>query len=253
MGTLIGSTFRDALALRTNGTPQYASNASPTFLPNTAGAFSFWYKPTTVLTSNGFKSIIAMGNGTAGNNATFMINQRWGSATGSTPIIEILVRRTNGGTFSATVGSTTLVAGTLYHVVVQSNGTAWTIYVNGVAQTLNNWQTGDGVNPGNWFGDMVLGNPVFTIGARMFDGSPGMYSDQDINEVTYFNRDLTGPEITALYNGGTPGNPHRITSLGSAWKSWWRMGDSRDDATTVYDEIGTNNLTLVNLPSYVAA
>ena len=57
---------------------------------------------------------------------------------------------------------------------------------------------------------------------------------------------MTAPEVTEIYNGGVPQNPHKL-SFGSEVAAWWRMGDSRDDATTVYDEVGSNDLTLVNM------
>lgn len=48
-------------------------------------------------------------------------------------------------------------------------------------------------------------------------------------------------------------NPHRV-GFGADLISWWRFGDSRDSATTIYDEIGSNHLTLVNMDAsnYVA-
>ena len=45
-----------------------------------------------------------------------------------------------------------------------------------------------------------------------------------------------------------PRNPHRL-SFAADVAVWWRFGDSRDSATTVFDEIGTTDLTLVNMDS----
>lgn len=62
-------------------------------------------------------------------------------------------------------------------------------------------------------------------------------------EVVMGMGSIGSTEVTWLYNGGTRRNPHRYP-LGH---TWYRMGESRDNATTIYDEIGSNNLTLVNM------
>ena len=49
-----------------------------------------------------------------------------------------------------------------------------------------------------------------------------------------------------VFQQGIDGDPHRL-SFASALTTWWRMGDSRDSATTVFDEIGSNDMTLVNM------
>jgi len=249
MGSLIGSNFLDLKAAQTNGIDEYMYKSAPSFQTDTAGAFSFWYRPTTVFAAPGFNVMVGFGNASgAANTAAFFIELRRNSGGTIVNSIGILTRRTNGGAFSATsANGLSLVAGSLYHIVVQSNGTAWDIRVNDTTPTTFNWQTGDGTNPGHWLGDIVLANPRLSFGARTFNSGVDSYADCKINECIYVNRVLTNAEITALYNAGTPRNPHRITTLGSDLKSWWRFGDSRDDATTVYDEIGSNNLTLVNM------
>jgi len=242
-----GSQFVNTKAAIYNGVDEHAYRDSPTLAADNVGAFSFWFRPTVVPTSTDFRTIISLGSSTAGNNATLSIHVRWNTLTGSAPKLAILTRRVNGSAnISETYGNTVIAAGTLYHIVVQSNGSAWSLYINGVAETLSNFLTSDGANPGHWFSDIGITNKRLSIGARTFDGAADGFFNCKIDEVAYVGRALTGSEITALYNSGTPRNPHRI-GFGSDLKSWYRMGDSRDSATTIYDEIGSAHLTLVNM------
>lgn len=252
-GSIASARFLDQYAIQFNGTNQYAYKAAPSFQANTAGAFSFWYRPTSVRASDGIYALIALGNASgAANNATFIIGLRRAAGPGIFNSIEVFTRRTNGGAFSATVASgLTLTAGTLYHVVVQSNGSAWDIRVNDTTPTKTNWQTSDGVNPGFWLGNITLSTPRLSIGARVFNSTVDNYAPCELNEVYYVNRLLTNTEITGLYKGGVTGNPLRIVPQADL-KLITRCGDAPDDATTMYDESGnSNNFTLVNSPSYV--
>ena len=257
MGTLIGSTFRDALATQFNGTTQYGYIDNPTFKTDTQGAFVIRRKATTVLTGTGLKCMLGYGPINVANNSLWHFGQRYnGSATipapyQNQPIPDVSTRKVNAGAADSLIGQAIMTAGTWDQYVIQSNGTAWSIYSNGVPLTVT--AVFGTANTGDWLGDISGTDHRLTFGCRFFSNVAQDFADVTEDEILYINRALTGGEITALYNGGILINPHRITSLGSAWKSWWRMGDSRDDATTVYDEIGTNNLTLVNSPSYVAA
>lgn len=253
---MIGSKFLDEKAPQFNGTDQYAYKAAPSFQANTAGAFSFWFRPTSVHASDGIYALIALGNASgAANTASFFIGLRRIAGSGIFNSIDVFTRRTNGGTFSATAArGLTLTAGTLYHVVVQSNGSAWDIRVNNTAPTLRNWVTGDGSNPGWWLGNITLSTPRLSMGARVANSGVDSYAPCKLNEVYYVNRVLTNTEITGLYNGGVPNNPLRTVPQADL-KLILRGGDSRDDATTMYDESGnSNNFTLVNMnaSNYVA-
>lgn len=253
-GAIASARFLDEKAIQFNGANQYAYKAAPSFQANTAGAFSFWFRPTNVHASDGIYALIALGNASgAANTASFFISLRRYAGSGIFNSIEIFTRRTNGGTFSATAAKgLTLTAGTLYHVVVQSNGSAWDIRVNDTTPTKTNWQSGDGVNPGWWLGDITLSTPRLSMGARVFSSGVDLYAPCTLNEVYYVNRVLTNTEITGLYKGGVTGNPLRIVPQADL-KLILRCGDPQDDATTMYDRSGLgNNFTNVNSPSYVS-
>ena len=252
-GAIASARFLDQYAIQFNGTNQYAYKDAPSFQANTAGAFSFWYRPTSVRASDGIYALIALGNASgAANTASFFISLRRNVGWGILNSIEVFTRRTNGGTISATAASgLTLTAGTLYHVVVQSNGSAWDIRVNNTAPTLTNWITGDGTNPGWWLGNITLSTPRLSMGARVFSSGVDIYAPCKLNEVYYVNRVLTNAEITGLYKGGVTGNPLRIVPQADM-QLILRCGDAPDDASTMFDRSGLgNNFTLVNSPSYV--
>ena len=254
MGTLIGSRFRNAQQLQlVEASSQYGYKTNPTWKADNLGAFFFTYTPTTVLSSGGVNGLFGYGVNDAGNNSRFFIGQRYlNSGPGSgLPRIEIDSRLTNGGTINLNVSTTALVSGTTYRICVTTNGSIWKLYINGVADTII---VVGGSNTGDWTGDVSGASHTLMVGGLWLSNSPGNYANCKLDEVWYLGgREATLAEAQAYYNSGQPINPYRLTSLIPDLRSWWRMGDSRDDATTVYDEIGTNNLTLVNSPSYVAA
>ena len=249
MGSLIGSSFRNALAMRLNGTTQYGWVDNPTFKADTSGCFSFWIKLNAVFAANGGQAIIGYGVNDGANDAVFLIAVRRTTATGTGTYLGINTRTTHGGTNNGVSGTTTpLAAGAWTYCEIETNGTTWSMRVNGVTQTITAWT---GSNTGDWLGDISGSDHRLVVGISYNSNAIGTpFFAGVLDEISYFDRTLTGPESTLLYNGGTPTNPHRV-QFGSAWKSWWRCGDSRDTNAILYDEIGTNNITLVNTPTFV--
>ena len=258
MGTVIAkSRFRDALCASFNGTDEYCYVNNPSFKSDTQGAFAFWYRPTTVLSAAGFRGVIGYGVLSGSNNSQLSLLQRYngGASINATyrnkPIPDILCVPTNAGTAARAYGNHIFVSGDWVHWVFQSNGSSWTHYINGVSVGGTAWSGAS--NTGDWLGDISGSDHRLSFGSQFVSNAPSGYSDQRQNEAIYVNRPLTGAEVTWLYNGGVPRNPLR-GGFGADLKSWWRFGDSRDDATTIYDEVGSNNLTLVNMDAsnYVA-
>lgn len=237
--------------MQLNGTSQYGWVDNPTFKTDTVACFSFWIKLNALLTVDGLQTIIGYGVNSAGNNATFNIGvRRYLPATGTGTYLSVLIRATHGGVVVGYAGTTTpLVAGAWMYCEVEDTGSAWAMRINNVSQTMT-INIGVSANTGGWLGDisgashkLVIGNSYNSnaLGSTWFAGV--------VDEINYFSA-ITGAQSTLMYNGGTPINPHRV-QFGSAWKSWWRCGDSRDTNAILYDEIGTNNITLVNTPTLV--
>ena len=247
---IIGSKLVSLKATQFNGVDEYAYIDNPSFKTDTQGACAFWMKLPSVLASTGSLGILAYGAYEAGNNAGITLFQRYNGDTTinatyrNKPILDIFTRETHNGTIYRAYGNHILTTSTWAHVVVQSNGSSYSYYVNGVNAGGTSWF--GSANNGAWLGDISGSIHRLSIAARPFENSIISHCPQTIDELLYFNRPLTSGESTWLYNGGTPRNPLR-GGFGSDLKSFWRMGESRDSATTIYDEIGSNNLTLVNM------
>lgn len=251
------SQFIDALCADFNGTDEYAWINDPSFKADTQGCFAFWYRPTTVLAASGFETVIGYGVRSAGNDSMLTFRQRYNGSTSiaatwrNRPIPDINERMTHGGTTNLVYGQHIFSAGAWRHVVWQSNGSAYALYIDGSLVTVAAWSST--TNTGNWLGDMSGTNHRLAFGAHFQANAPLQYNDCRLNECIYLSRPLTGSEVTELYNSGVTRNVRRV-SFAADIVSWWRFGDSRDDATTIYDEIGSNHLTTTNmdLSNYVA-
>jgi hypothetical protein len=255
MGTLIGSTFRNALCSDFNGTDEYMSRTGASFSGDTAGAWSFWVKLDAVFGVNDNDVVVGFGVRSGANNSEMFFGPRRNINTGTGTFMAITHRATNAGTINGYSGTTTpLTAGSWHHIIVQSNGTAWSMWVDGTSQTMTLW-AGGGSNTGDWYGDVSGSDHSLSIGARFMSNvfGPNYYAGL-LDEVVYLGgRIFTSGEVAEIYNGGVRKNPHRLSMIADL-DVWWRMGDSRDSATTVFDEIGSNDLTLVNMDAsnYVA-
>ena len=254
MGSLIApSSFRNAECADFNGTDEYMSRTGTlSFRSDTAGAWSMWVRIDNTFAADGARFI--MGLGTSGTNRLIFGVRRIATTGSSTYFTWITTRGGVTRGYSAT--TTALAANTWYHVVFQSSGTAYSCSVNGTSQTITQW-TGAAANTGDWFGDHTGTDPWFTVGVLNGPTSAlgTLFFEGRLDEFLYLpGRAMTAPEVTEIYNGGVPQNPHKL-SFASELTTWYRFGDSRDSATTVFDELsGANDLTLVNMDAsnYVA-
>lgn len=256
MGSLIApSSFLNQKCADFNGTNEYMiRTGGPSWAGDNTGAISFWFTPDVVFGSDATRFIISLGYAGSG---LFYLGIRRNFITGSSTYFS-WVGVDAAGTINAAHSATTtpLVAGTRYHVLFQSDGSVWTCWINGVSQTITKWGGGGLLtNNGNWYGDCTGTSPVMTIGVGYSAGAIGStFFDGKLDEVSYVTgAALSSGQVAETYNGGTPSNPHRWT-FSSRLRMWLRMGDSRDSATTVFDEINSNDFPLVNMDAsnYVA-
>ena len=185
------------------------------------------------------------GGGLMGKNNTSAYNSqrfKWSLSLGA---VQIYV---NNITFAA---SLSLSADTWYHVVwrydktLSGNFSKSRISINNVNVTNTNGSNTQAV---------VADTDPFTIGV-IFRGtsSPIVLSafEGNIDEASIWNTALSDGEITSIYNNGKPND---VSALGiSGLLNWWRMGDNDSGTgTTVTDQAGSNNGTLINAATFVA-
>jgi hypothetical protein len=89
------------------------------------------------------------------------------------------------------------VGAAFHHLVFQSTGTAWEMFLDSVKQTLT---VDVGSNTGDWFGD--VGNLNINL-ARLARIIPG-FSDSIIDQVRITSEPYTQAEVDALFNEGAP-------------------------------------------------
>jgi len=86
----------------------------------------------------------------------------------------------------------------------------------------------------------VSNNADFTIGARGTAGSNAGNVNGNIDEVAYFNSELSASDISTIYGTGAPSDISSISGL----VSWWRFEGTGTTATD--SGSGGNNGTLTN-------
>jgi hypothetical protein len=127
-----------------------------------------------------------------------------------------------------------LTPGVWAHVCVCYDGSSAasgvTIYVNGSSKAV----------------DEVLDTLTATIvhagdlnfGRRATTGD--IYVFADLDDIAVYDKELTGPEVTAIFNAGQPNN----LSLLSSWANnvgWWKMGDGDTFPTLSDSGNGSSN------------
>ena len=145
-----------------------------------------------------------------------------------------------------TSSATLLADGGWHHCVFVVRGTssAPLIYVDGslVAAPLAGGATFSASTANS--ADLVLGSRDDLTGGSIY------YFTGNVDELSFFDDELTAGEILALYNGGVPTDLAGHDHL----EAWWRMGDDASDDFTsatgqMTDQVGSLNLTPQNTTS----
>jgi hypothetical protein len=87
-------------------------------------------------------------------------------------------------------------ADTYHHVVFQTTGSSFTIFVNGVIQAKT---VITGTDSGRWF-DAITSTDLASFGARIFTAS--IFRKSRVDQVRFFSRELLQAEVNDLNNGG---------------------------------------------------
>jgi len=235
---LTGWSGSNTYSMNFDGTDDYLIGSSVTASAQ-QGTISAWIKTSA---SGSSQTILNTSDATVDNK---WLNLRVDGGTGHLRFIAA-----DAGTNSMTTGSTDINTGSWVHVAVTCNSSAYSLYVNGSAETLTNSN-----NDGKWFGDFSLTN--ISIGRQIRATVSALPFNGNIDEVAVWDSVLSAAQITNIYkgesnggSGGTNSTPGNLLSFSP--KAWWRMGDGveANSGNIVYDMSSfSNDLTIVNATS----
>lgn len=232
-------------ARRYDGT-NYDYIHNPANRSDTIGAMSFWFRVPTLLTANGLYVIAALGDGgplvgAYGRNLVFRVGRN--SAYGTTNNMLELVYNSNGSKLAYKAANVALAANTWYNGVVMASGD---IYLNGSMPSF--LYRGATLSFPIWFGSVLGSSHDFSFGALMVNGTGTNFGTLDLDDVIYFNDNLTSGEVTQIYGTGTrPPDPASFTSTLQA-----KIVTYRNWENTLVPIIGSGTLTAVGSPTYIA-
>ena len=246
-------------ATRTRQSGEFTNLIKATGGTAAAYTISFWFRPgNNSHTNQNIFAAYSQNNTFAG---TSILRVMYNGNTGSTRNIRFHVQDQSGGLdannfnldLDTPVGAVTHSNGSngFHHIAVTCSGAANSyqvsslgvkIYINGVLQSLTDSSNGGGIPDAGDSGNTFAIDPnIIAIGRQPTNSN--YMRDSLVDELSFFNAELSASEVASLYNGGTPSNL-AIFTPGPA--HWYRMGDG-DTAPTIIDSIGGANLTMTNM------
>lgn len=164
---------------------------------------------------------------------------------------ELVVRFKDSKNTSLEVEAGTLLGNTWYHLVVTNDGTETPagikIYVDGALQVNT-------TNENNMTGS-AGGSGSFRIGRAQGGQGEANWLLGYINEWAYFDVELSGANVTSLYNGGSPDDLNAKPFVADM-QAWLRMGDGDTFPILTDNEAGALhsasmlNMTILNFASF---
>ena len=213
-----------------------------TLSATTTGIWSLWVRPTDATPS---VQTVLIGFSQSGSNNNHM---------------EIILRTSGQLDFQATIPGAQSIDWAFNpdvnplsdnkwtHIVLVQNGISPICYINGIAVAIT---FSISINKTRWFNSYTGANQLnaANIGARDILGGKVNFWNGNIDEVCFFNTNLSAAQVNEIYNDGKPNNLLKHSAADNL-VSYFRMGDgdSFDGANwTIYDKKGTNNGTSVNM------
>ena len=200
--TLVGSPTIDATGATCNGTTSYLQNTTENWgSSDQSGCVSLWFKTST----NQNKEIFTTSDA---SSATGYLRLKIHDTTGGV----LQIDQDEGAQRDIVRATTTtgLADGAWHHAVYCTSGSAYSIAVDTVTQSLSVIL---GSNSGDWFAD-VPNRDRNTICALDFNGAgASSFFNGSVVDIRAFNRVLSAPEILRFYTQGPDGNNVQISSL----------------------------------------
>ncbi len=149
---------------------------------DSAGAIEVWFKTST---TGAWQSLVTSSDGDTGEYfLSFHISNT----------NKLRIAQANKDAENALIGTTTVTDGQWHHAVLSSNGTSYTVILDGVAESLT------GTNDGDWFAD-TLNRENITIGTNIAN-PPNSYFTGSIGTVRVYSQAMTVATALANKNAG---------------------------------------------------
>lgn len=239
---IASSRFVNNKQINFSSSSRYGRAINPVYKNDTVGCFSFWFTP---VQSSGSIVILSMGPyGSRPNISAWYLKQ---TSYGSNRYLNMAVRVDTGSSVTdidSYFDTTSLSVGVRYHVVLQSNGSAYTCYIDNVLQN----QVGSGA--GEWLYSLAINKALGLNGVWYGVAAPLLGGSSKFDEIVYINRVLTTTEITNMYHGGVAINPLRIIPKVDI-KTYLKCGDQNDTTSILYDRVGVDDVTLTGGPTII--
>lgn len=165
------------------GTSSEILIAAPSFVNDQDGTLCFWYKAG----ATGLSPVIWNLYDSANQTGNRLYSEHRGDTSNKVTYFQ---RDSDATVLAATADTTTFDDTNWHHIAYTSDTSTFKIYVDGALQTLT---VSTGSNTGQWFGDITSRDDF------AFEAASGA-SGHLIDDVAYFNDDLTAAEILAIYN-----------------------------------------------------
>jgi hypothetical protein len=227
-----GSSFLNEKSMLFDGTNEYVDMGNPTelnFADTDAFSISVWIK-----TTDTFGMVVAKQL----DSAPFT-GWRWGVDNGKSSI-EMASGSSNFIRRETT--STGLGDGFWHNIVITYSGSGTAAGVNlYIDDTLQGMATTSDNLSGT-----IASAATFKVGVR--GPSSGQYAG-NVDEVSVWDKALSGSEITDIYNSGTPSDLAEHSASANQ-VGWWRMGDEDDTISSIKDRsTNSNDGTPTNMES----
>lgn len=250
--TIVPGKLLNTRSVSFNGVDEYAYVDSPAIAADTQGVFSMWVYVNSLLGANGQKTLLSFGGSTAGATpGRLILVQRYQTAASVNNCFEVGTRKEGDTQLNHVIGTTPLSVG-WHHLIVQSNGSAWKIFLNGVEESLTSF-FGGSTNTGDWLGDAnPAGTQRLAFGVQYNGGVFQTHADCRLNQVYYRSTPFTAGEAALA-----AANPLRnLRKYISGLVACWPMAAPDDGTGTLQEQVGSLDLTTVNMDAptnYIAA
>ena len=217
--------FVNAKAVSFDGIDEYFDLDAycPNLWFNAPASISFWYKPSlSHLTNNSVIYSAARNPETA--TTRFFIG--YGPVSGTVPNGVLTVVK-NGSVIGFTDASSAPYLNLWNHFVVIQTGTTSTFYHNGTLKTTTvGASTGDNGDYGD--GVVLADKDNLRWMNRVLSGG---FGEGILDEMSIWDKVLSGAEVSAIYNAGSPNDllDASVHPTGNLI-AWWRNGDGTGDA-----------------------